>query len=68
MGDCRKGRRPNFMAAAKPDYAVELYNSFINCCRNMGVNVETWVFQAHMMVRINNDGPVTVLIDSKKVF
>lgn len=68
MGDCRKGRRPNFMYAAKSDDAVELYEGFIEYCRNMGVYVQTGVFQAHMLVKINNDGPVTVLVDSKKVF
>ena len=68
LGDCRKGRRPNFMAASKPDLAVYLYNKFIEYCKEMGVIVETGVFQAHMLVKINNDGPVTILIDSKKTF
>lgn len=68
LGDCRKGRRPNFMAAARPETAINLYNSFIGFCKDAGVNVETGVFQAHMLVRINNDGPVTILIDSKKNF
>lgn len=68
LGDCRKGRRPNFMSAARPETAVDLYNKFIEYCRDCGVNVETGVFQAHMLVKINNDGPVTILVDSKKNF
>lgn len=68
LGDCRKGRRPNFMAAARPVSASELYKIFIDSCREMGVKVETGIFQAHMMVEINNDGPVTVLVDSRKMF
>lgn len=68
LGDCRKGRRPNFMAAAKPQDALELYNKFIECCREFKINVQEGVFQAHMMVKINNDGPVTILADSKKLF
>jgi D-tyrosyl-tRNA(Tyr) deacylase len=68
LGDCRKGRRPNFMAAAKPETAVELYNMFIEYCRGCGVNVECGVFQAHMLLKIDNDGPVTVLLDSRKNF
>jgi len=68
LGDCRKGRRPNFTEAARPEMADELYKSFIEECRKLGVNVETGVFQAHMMVHSINDGPVTMLIDSKKTF
>lgn len=68
LGDCRKGRRPNFMAAAKPDEASELYHEFIECLKSYGVNVEMGVFQAHMLVKIDNDGPVTVLLDSRKFF
>lgn len=68
LGDCRKGRRPNFMAAAKPDEAAMLYEKFIDFSREYGINVETGVFQAHMLVKINNDGPVTILVDSKKNF
>jgi len=68
MGDCRKGRRPNFTEAAKPEMADELYKAFINECEKLGVKVETGVFQAHMMVHSINDGPVTMLIDSKKLF
>ncbi len=68
LGDCRKGRRPNFIEAAKPDMANELYEAFINKCKDLGIQVETGVFQAHMMVHSVNDGPVTMLIDSKKTF
>ncbi|KAB3537279.1 D-tyrosyl-tRNA(Tyr) deacylase [Alkaliphilus pronyensis] len=68
LGDCRKGRRPNFTEAAKPDIADSLYKEFIRLCLEMGINVETGVFQAHMMVNSINDGPVTILIDSKKDF
>jgi len=68
LGDCRKGRRPNFTEAARPEMADELYKSFIEECKKLGVNVETGVFQAHMMVHSINDGPVAILIDSKKTF
>lgn len=68
LGDCRKGRRPNFMAAARPDIAAQLYDRFIEYCRDFGINVETGVFQAHMLVKIDNDGPVTIMIDSRKNF
>ena len=68
MGDCRKGRRPNFGEAARPEMAQELYNIFIEECKKNSIIVETGVFQAHMMVHSINDGPVTVLIDSKKLF
>ncbi len=68
MGDCRKGRRPSFSGAAKPDMANSLYEDFVKLARDRGVRVETGQFQAHMKVDILNDGPVTMLIDSKKLF
>lgn len=66
-GDCRKGRRPNFMNAARPEKAEELYNKFVSTCREMGVKTETGIFQAYMKVNIENDGPVTVIVDSEKI-
>lgn len=68
MGDCRKGRRPNFMSAARPDQAKMLYEHFVQAVEALGVRVETGQFQADMKVDILNDGPVTVLLDSKKLF
>ena len=67
-GDCRKGRRPNFTAAAPPDQARSLYEQFVIYCREQAVPVETGRFQAHMLVEIYNDGPVTLLVDSKREF
>jgi len=68
-GDCRKGRRPNFTNAAPPDLANKLYEEFIAKCKSMGVkSVQSGVFGAHMHVSIENDGPVTLLIDSAKLF
>ncbi|MGZ4030754.1 MAG: D-aminoacyl-tRNA deacylase [Tumebacillaceae bacterium] len=67
-GDCRKGRRPNFMDAARPDQANELYEYFNEKARSMGVQVETGVFGAMMDVELVNDGPVTLLLDSKRQF
>jgi D-tyrosyl-tRNA(Tyr) deacylase len=66
-GDCRKGRRPNFMSAARPEKAKALYEGFVSRCREMGVKTETGIFQADMKVNIVNDGPVTVIIDSDKI-
>ena len=68
MGDCRKGRRPNFMSAAKPDVANQLYEDFVKTVEAYGIHVQTGKFQAHMIVDIQNDGPVTVIVDSRKVF
>ncbi|CEQ31884.1 D-tyrosyl-tRNA(Tyr) deacylase [[Clostridium] sordellii] len=67
-GDCRKGRRPNFTNAAKPDLATSLYEEFIDKAKKEGIKVETGKFGAHMMVDLVNDGPVTILIDSEKTF
>lgn len=68
MGDCRKGRRPSFSSAARPDEANALYEKFVQATGEMGVKVETGTFQAHMVVDIENDGPVTLLVDSKRGF
>ena len=62
-GDCQKGRRPNFMAAAKPDYAEELYHFFNEALKEKGVKVETGVFGAMMDVSLVNDGPVTLILE-----
>ena len=67
-GDCRKGRRPSFTNAAPPERAQNLYNAFIDALRAEGVQVAQGVFQAMMVVRIDNDGPVTLLLDSQKAF
>ena len=65
-GDCRKGRRPSFVQAARPEKANGLYTSVAAELRGHGLPVETGVFQAHMDVRLLNDGPVTLLLDSRK--
>ncbi|MCX7695158.1 MAG: D-aminoacyl-tRNA deacylase [Caloramator sp.] len=67
-GDCRKGRRPNYMMAAKPDYAEKMYLSFVEECKKYIKKVEKGQFQAYMKVKLENDGPVTLLLDSKKNF
>lgn len=67
-GDCRKGRRPNFMDAARPEQANELYEYFNEKARSLGVRVETGIFGAMMDVELVNDGPVTLLLDSKRHF
>lgn len=67
-GDVRRGKRPSFDAAARPERARELYESFVNRVRSLGVRCETGVFQAMMQVELVNSGPVTILIDSKKQF
>ncbi|GEM03770.1 D-aminoacyl-tRNA deacylase [Halolactibacillus miurensis] len=63
-GDTRKGRRPNFMAAAKPTQAEELYNQFNQQLMDAGVHVETGVFGEMMDVSLTNDGPVTLIVDT----
>ncbi len=67
-GDCRKGRRPSFIDAARPEQANALYESFCAEVRGQGIPVETGRFQQHMDVSLVNDGPVTLLIDSRKEF
>lgn len=64
-GDCRKGRRPNFMEAAKPDYANDIYEQFNEELAKKGLKVETGIFGAMMDVQFTNDGPVTLIIESK---
>ncbi|MDR0896939.1 MAG: D-tyrosyl-tRNA(Tyr) deacylase [Oscillospiraceae bacterium] len=68
LGDARHGRRPGFSAAARPEAAVPLYEGFCQMLRAAGLRVETGVFQADMQVELINDGPVTLLLDSKKGF
>lgn len=63
-GDCRRGRRPSFDAAAPPDQALALFSHFVDLAKRGPVPVETGVFQATMQVHLVNDGPVTILIDS----
>ncbi len=68
MGDARKGKRPSFTKAARPEEAKRLYHYFMEALRKEGLTVEEGIFQADMMVKIHNDGPVTILLDSKKEF
>jgi D-tyrosyl-tRNA(Tyr) deacylase len=65
LADSRKGRRPSFTEAAPPDKAKKLYEFFVDRVRSTGLKVETGVFQEHMLVEIHNDGPVTLLLESK---
>jgi D-tyrosyl-tRNA(Tyr) deacylase len=68
QADCRKGRRPSFDGAAPPALAQALYEDVVRAVRAGGIPVETGEFQAHMTVELVNDGPVTILLDSKKGF
>jgi D-tyrosyl-tRNA(Tyr) deacylase len=68
LGDCRKGRRPSFAHAAHPDLAEALYTEVVEVVKSRGINVATGRFRTHMEVSLVNDGPVTMLIDSKKTF
>ena len=68
FGDCRKGRRPSFVEAARPNKAELLYETFVAEVRGKGIQVETGKFQTHMDVSLINDGPVTLLLDSRKAF
>ena len=63
-GSCRKGRRPEFLNAARPEVAVPLYERFVALCREKGYRVETGVFGAHMEVESVNDGPFTLVVDT----
>jgi len=68
LADCRKGRRPGFSRAALPDVADELYRQFVELLRTQNLSVATGIFQAEMQVHLVNDGPVTLLLDSRKGF
>jgi D-aminoacyl-tRNA deacylase len=67
-GDVRRGRRPSFADAAAPEMANRLYEDFVRRVGSQGVKVETGIFQAMMKVSLVNDGPVTILLDSRKLF
>lgn len=66
-GDCRKGRRPDFTKAAKPEIARDLYERFCDALAAKGIPVQRGVFQAHMDVSLVNDGPVTLFLDSSRI-
>ncbi len=68
LGDCRKGRRPSYVAAAPPDVAEQLYEQFAAAVRERGIKVATGKFRRHMDVTLTNDGPVTLLLDSRRAF
>jgi D-tyrosyl-tRNA(Tyr) deacylase len=68
FGDVRRGKRPSFDAAARPERARELYDYFVERIRSLDLRCETGRFQAMMQVELVNNGPVTILLDSKKTF
>lgn len=68
LGDARKGRRPSFIQAAQPHKARALYEKFIEAMKEKNINTESGEFGADMEVELINDGPVTILLDSKKIF
>ena len=68
LGDVRHGKRPSWIKAERPDEANEMYKLFNEGLRARGIHVEEGVFQAEMLVEIHNDGPVTILLDSRKLF
>jgi D-tyrosyl-tRNA(Tyr) deacylase len=67
-GDARGQRRPTYITAAPPEEANRLYEEFVRALRALNVRVETGIFQTHMAVELTNDGPVTILLDSAKLF
>ncbi len=67
-GDVRKGKRPSFTNSAHPDIGKKYYEEFVNKAQDKGVKVETGIFGADMDVSLINDGPVTIMLDSKKLF
>jgi D-tyrosyl-tRNA(Tyr) deacylase len=67
-GDCRRGKRPSFTDAAAPELAEPLYEAFVAAVQRLGVSTSTGTFGAHMDVALVNDGPVTLLLDSRKAF
>ena len=66
IADCRKGRRPSFVEAARPEKAIPLYENFISILKQTGLKVETGKFGASMVVEIHNEGPVTIILDSRE--
>ena len=67
-GDMRRGNRPSLITAARPELAVLMYDAYCKGLRDAGLHVETGIFQADMKVSLINDGPVTILIDSRRIF
>lgn len=67
FGDCKKGKRPSFVRAARPETAIPLYESFIAHCKNTGLNVQTGEFGADMQIELINDGPVTIWLDTEEM-
>jgi D-tyrosyl-tRNA(Tyr) deacylase len=68
FGDVRNGKRPSFSKALEPAAAAELFEQFCSECRTRGARVETGRFRTHMLVSLENDGPVTILVDTKRAF
>ena len=66
-GNCKKGRRPEFLAAARPEVAIPLYEKFVELCRAKGFHTETGEFGAYMQVESLNDGPVTLVVDTDQL-
>ncbi len=66
-GNCRHGRRPDFLGAARPETAIPLYEKFVELCREKGYHVETGIFGAHMAVESVNNGPFTLVIDTDQL-